>query len=162
MTSCTNYTTTASPLGELLLAGDGRGVRLLRMLDSTPAPPPGDWVRDPRPFADALAQLREYFDGRRTSFDLPLDPHGHAFDLRVWDALREIPYGATISYGELARRIGHPDGARAVGAANGRNPIPVIVPCHRVIGADGRLVGYGGGLERKRRLLELEAGVLSF
>jgi methylated-DNA-[protein]-cysteine S-methyltransferase len=106
-------------------------------------------------------QLREYFEGRRRSFDVPLEPTGSSFELAVWTALREIPYGETVSYGELAARIGRPEAARAVGVANARNPIAVIVPCHRVIGADGSLTGYGGGLERKRLLLDLEAGVLA-
>ena len=107
------------------------------------------------------AQIREYFEGGRRTFDIPLRPSGSAFSMRVWQALREIPYGRTISYGELARRVGEPDAARAVGAANGANPIVIIVPCHRVIGADGTLVGFGGGLDRKRTLLDLEAGRLS-
>jgi methylated-DNA-[protein]-cysteine S-methyltransferase len=103
-------------------------------------------------------QLREYFDGRRRTFDLPLYLSGPSFYRRVWTALTGIPYGETISYGELAKNVGDPEGARAVGAANGANPVAIIVPCHRVIGADGRLVGYGGGLKRKRILLDLEAG----
>jgi methylated-DNA-[protein]-cysteine S-methyltransferase len=105
----------------------------------------------------AAAQLREYFAGERTAFDLPLRPLGNAFEQRVWDELLRIPYGETASYGEIARRIGYPDAARAVGRANARNPIPIVVPCHRVIGSDGSLTGYGGGLERKRALLALEA-----
>ncbi len=111
---------------------------------------------------DALRrQIAEYFAGRRRAFDLPLTLDGPAFHRAVWAQLCEIPYGETISYGELARRVGEPDAARAVGAANGANPIAIIVPCHRVIGADGRLVGYGGGLKRKQMLLDLEAGRLS-
>ncbi|HYM67200.1 MAG TPA: methylated-DNA--[protein]-cysteine S-methyltransferase, partial [Patescibacteria group bacterium] len=102
-------------------------------------------------------QLGEYFAGRRTDFDVPLEMEGTPFQLRVWEALREIGYGETISYGELARRIGNPSASRAVGMANGCNPIAVIVPCHRVIGANGTLTGYGGGVERKRLLLDLEA-----
>ena len=112
------------------------------------------------PFGDALVQLGEYFAGGRTHFDLPLAPSGSPFQLRVWNALREIPYGQTASYGEIARKVGVPSAPRAVGAANGLNPIGIIVPCHRVIGSDGSLTGYGGGLERKRLLLDLEAGVL--
>jgi methylated-DNA-[protein]-cysteine S-methyltransferase len=104
-------------------------------------------------------QLGEYFAGERTDFDLRLAASGNAFERRVWRALEEIPYGETVSYGEVARRIGRPDGARAVGLANGRNPISIVVPCHRVIGANGSLTGYGGGIERKRFLLDLEAGV---
>ena len=103
-------------------------------------------------------QLEEYFAGERTTFDVPLAPEGAPFEREVWRALEEIPYGETVSYGEIARRVGQPTAARAVGTANGRNPIAVIVPCHRVIGANGSLTGYGGGLERKRLLLELERG----
>jgi len=108
----------------------------------------------------ARRQLDEYFARTRTSFDLPLDAEGTAFERRVWDLLRAIPYGTTTSYGELARRLGEPKEARAVGAANGKNPIPIIVPCHRVIGANGDLTGFGGGLERKRWLLEHEGALL--
>ena len=115
------------------------------------------WEPAPAAFADVSEQLGEYFAGRRTSFDVPLPMDGAPFERRVWRALQEIPYGETVSYGELARRIDQPSAARAVGMANGRNPIAVIVPCHRVIGADGTLTGYGGGLERKRLLLDLEA-----
>jgi methylated-DNA-[protein]-cysteine S-methyltransferase len=109
----------------------------------------------------AVKQLNEYFAGSRHSFDLPLAPSGTEFQLACWRALSEIPYGETRSYGEQARHIGRPDRARAVGAANGANPIAIILPCHRVIGADGSLVGFGGGLETKRRLLDLEAGILT-
>ncbi|ONH24646.1 methylated-DNA--[protein]-cysteine S-methyltransferase [Pseudofrankia asymbiotica] len=112
---------------------------------------------DPTAFGDVIAQLRAYFDGTLTDFDLPLAPRGSVFQRIVWTALREIPYGRTISYGELADRIGRPAAARAVGLANGRNPISIIVPCHRVIGSTGDLTGYGGGLDRKRHLLALEA-----
>jgi methylated-DNA-[protein]-cysteine S-methyltransferase len=105
---------------------------------------------------EAEAQLGAYFDGELTEFDLPLAPHGTGFQLRVWDALMRIPYGTTTTYGAVAEAVGRPDAVRAVGACNGQNPIAVIVPCHRVIGADGSLVGYGGGLDRKRLLLELE------
>jgi methylated-DNA-[protein]-cysteine S-methyltransferase len=106
-------------------------------------------------------QLTEYFDGTRTTFDLRLDAAGSAFERRVWDLLRAIPYGATTSYGELARRLGDPRATRAVGAANGKNPIPIIVPCHRVVGARGELTGFGGGLDRKRWLLEHEGALLT-
>jgi len=116
------------------------------------------------PASDVLArtceQLAEYFAGRRTTFDIPLDPQGTAFQRRVWDALRAIPYGTMLSYGELARRLGDVRATRAVGAANGRNPIPIIVPCHRVVGADGSLTGFGGGLDRKRWLLEHEGALM--
>ena len=107
------------------------------------------------------AQIGEYFEGRRSTFSVPVRLNGPEFYRRVWSALCDIPYGETISYGELARRVGEPDAARAVGAANGANPIVIIVPCHRVIGADGKLVGYGGGLARKRTLLDLESGRVS-
>ena len=119
---------------------------------------------DPRgraaePFKAAAGQLDAYFDGELTRFDLPLAPHGSEFQQRVWAALQEIPYGQTESYGELAERIGSPGGARAVGLANGKNPISIVIPCHRVVGSDGSLTGYGGGLDRKRQLLDLELAV---
>ena len=156
------YSTVDSPIGELLLLGDGRSLHGLYMQEGRTAITvrPG-WVASEEPFAAVRAQLAEYFAGRRSSFEVPLAMTGTAFERRVWSALREIPYGESISYGELARRIGKPTGARAVGLANGRNPISVIVPCHRVIGADGSLTGYGGGVERKRFLLDLEAGALT-
>ena len=118
------------------------------------------WIRDPhvKPIADVARQLQAYFDGDLKQFDLPIDPQGTPFQQLVWKELCNIPYGITISYGELAARIGNPKGSRAVGLANGRNPISIIVPCHRVIGANGKLVGYGGGLDRKIWLLELEQG----
>jgi methylated-DNA-[protein]-cysteine S-methyltransferase len=117
-----------------------------------------DWVEDRNsgPLPEAIRQLGEYFTGQRRKFDLPLRLHGTEFQQRVWNVLREIPYGVTWSYGELARRIDNPNASRAVGLANGRNPISILVPCHRVIGADGSLTGYGGGLERKRWLLAHE------
>jgi methylated-DNA-[protein]-cysteine S-methyltransferase len=155
------YTTLPSPIGELLLAGDDDRLIRLSMQDGPrPLPVPSHWRRDDDGFADVRHQLEEYFDGRRRAFELELELTGTGFDVTVWNALRQIPYGETISYGELAARIGRPDAVRSVGAANGRNPIAVIVPCHRVIGADGSLTGFGGGLPRKRSLLELEAGVL--
>src|SRR5205807_5632410 len=114
------------------------------------------WRADRGAFADVSRQLAEYFAGDRTAFNVPLAAGGTPFQRAVWEGLQDIPYGETVSYGELARRIGRPSAVRAVGLANGRNPIAVIVPCHRVIGADGTLTGYGGGIERKRLLLELE------
>jgi methylated-DNA-[protein]-cysteine S-methyltransferase len=146
-----------SPAGPLtLLAVDGR-LAGLYLSERRYPPAPGLFGEpDLRPFADAASQLAGYFDGTRTSFDLPLALNGTAFQLRVWTALRSVPFGATISYGQLADRIGRPSAARAVGMANGRNPISIIVPCHRVVGFDGSLTGYGGGLERKRYLLALE------
>jgi methylated-DNA-[protein]-cysteine S-methyltransferase len=156
------YTSFDSPIGELLLVGDERQLHGLYMQEGrTALAVRDDWERDDEPFAEAREQLDEYFAGRRTTFDLPLAMTGSAFQRRVWRALQDIPYGETISYGELARRVGEPATPRNVGSANGRNPISVIVPCHRVIGADGSLTGYGGGLERKRILLDLEAGVLA-
>jgi methylated-DNA-[protein]-cysteine S-methyltransferase len=153
------YTTIDSPIGELLLLGDGEHLHGLYMQGGRkPIAIAPAWERAEATFAALTTQLEEYFGGRRETFDVPLRMHGTLFERRVWSALREIPYGETTSYGELASRIGQPTGARAVGLANGRNPVAVIVPCHRVIGADGSLTGYGGGLERKRILLELERG----
>ena len=157
-TMTTIYWTIDSPIGELLHAGDGERLQRLHMQDGRrPGAIGAGWVRDAEPFADLCEQLDQYFAGERREFDVPLDPRGSEFELRVWRALRQIPYGETESYGAVAGRIGHPGQARAVGTANGRNPIAVVIPCHRVIGADGSLTGYGGGLERKRLLLDLEA-----
>jgi methylated-DNA-[protein]-cysteine S-methyltransferase len=154
------YSTLDSPLGGLLLAGDDGILGHLWMLEGRrKVSPRSDWIEDDAAFADARRELGEYFAGERTSFDLPLDMHGHEFERRVWAALREIPYGETVSYGEIAERIGAPGAARAVGLANGRNPVAIIVPCHRVIGANGKLTGFGGGLPMKRALLDLEQGV---
>ena len=147
------YDTIESPLGELLLVGDGRALTGLYM-DGAPGP---GWRRDPAAFRQAADQLRAYFARELREFDLPLAPHGTPFQQEVWAALREIPYGRTVGYAELAAALGRPGAARAVGAANGRNPMSIVVPCHRVIGADGALTGYGGGLRRKRLLLDLEA-----
>ena len=157
----TEYCSIASPIGQLLLAGQGERLSVLDMQDGPRARRriPGGWTQNANAFPAAREQLAEYFAGARRRFELSLEPAGTEFELAVWGALREIPYGETVSYGELAARIGHPDAARAVGVANARNPIAVIIPCHRVIGADGSLTGYGGGLERKRLLLDLEAGV---
>jgi len=157
----TLYTTIDSPIGGLLLAGDGRSLHHLAFRSGRrPTQVSPSWERRDHAFDGVVAQLGEYFDGRRRTFDVPLELAGNAFEQRVWDALREIPYGETVSYGQIAATIGQPGAARAVGLANGRNPVAVIVPCHRVIGADGTLTGYGGGLERKQFLLDLEAGVL--
>lgn len=151
-------TTVASPVGQLTLTASGGHLTGMAMDGQRHAPvaPPGR-QRDDAWFASIAAQLEEYFAGARTSFDVPLELTGTEFQRRVWSALRDIPYGETISYGELARRVGNPAAVRAVGLANGRNPIAIIVPCHRVIGADGSLTGYGGGLERKAWLLDHEA-----
>ncbi len=151
-----------SPIGRLLLVGDGSAVQRVDMQEGRrPVQVDPSWQRERDAVADVAEQLAEYFAGSRRAFDLELALDGNAFERRVWDALVEIPYGETASYGEIARRIGEPGAARAVGLANGRNPIAVIVPCHRVIGADGSLTGYGGGLKRKRFLLDLESGILT-
>ena len=147
-----------SPLGRLLLTGNGEALTRLHMNRQKYAERVGaTWRRDEGQFAGAREQIAAYFAGDLTTFDLSLAPTGSEFQQRVWQALRDIGFGRTESYGALARRIGHPDGARAVGAANGCNPIGIIIHCHRVIGANGSLTGYGGGIERKRRLLEYEA-----
>jgi methylated-DNA-[protein]-cysteine S-methyltransferase len=142
-----------SPIGTLVLAGDGDALAGIDLHGRVPVAA----RRDDAAFAAVRAQLAAYFAGELTAFDLPLAPRGTPFQLRVWNALTAIAYAATISYGELARRIGQPTAARAVGLANGANPLPIVVPCHRVIGADGSLTGFGGGLERKRWLLAHEA-----
>ena len=152
----TLYIQIPSPIGPLLLDGTEHSLQGLHM--SPAAPLPG-WREAREPFTQAIEQLDQYFAGERTEFDLELDMRGTQFQNDVWNALLTIPYGETRSYGEIARQIGRPDRARAVGAANGSNPVSIIVPCHRVIGSDGSLTGYGGGLPRKRFLLDLEAGV---
>ena len=146
-----------SPVGALTLMGGPAGLRALSF--PSRGAPLDEERRDPAALAPVSAQLDEYFAGRRQGFDVPLDLVGTQFQLSVWQALLAIPFGETRSYGDVARTIGRPDRVRAVGAANGRNPIAIIVPCHRVIGSDGSLTGYGGGLHRKRVLLDLEAGV---
>ncbi|MFL6128370.1 MAG: methylated-DNA--[protein]-cysteine S-methyltransferase [Mycobacteriales bacterium] len=152
------WTVVDSPIDPLLLVGDETGLRELCM---APHDPPADAERDDEALAGVAAQLADYFAGRRLAFDLPLAPVGTAFQQKVWLALREIPYGRTTTYGEIATGLGRPTASRAVGLANGRNPLAVIVPCHRVIGADGSLTGFGGGLPRKRWLLEHERAVLA-
>jgi methylated-DNA-[protein]-cysteine S-methyltransferase len=160
--STTFFTTIASPAGPLLLAGNAAALRLIHFRRGRhPFDPRPDWVEDPAPFERPIAQLDAYFAGSLRDFDLPLAPEGTPFQLRVWNALREIPYGETISYGELARRLGNPSASRAVGLANGANPLPIVIPCHRVIGASGKLTGYGGGLPVKEKLLALERSALS-
>ena len=151
-----HYRTIDSPIGPLALAGRGQLLTNLRMVNQTYEPNRTNWVPDDRAFPDAVQQLEAYFAGERTDFDLELSLAGSEFQRRVWQALPTIPYGETRSYGEIAEQIGASGAARAVGLANGRNPIAIIVPCHRVIGASGSLTGYGGGLERKQALLELE------
>jgi methylated-DNA-[protein]-cysteine S-methyltransferase len=143
------------PLGPLTLTGEPGVLR--GMWFPGRSDPLDEKRREPAAFADAVAQLDEYFRGHRTRFELRLELTGTPFQQRVWEALREIPYGTTVSYAELAGTLGRPDRVRAVGGAVGRTPVPIIVPCHRVIGSDGSLTGYGGGLQRKRALLDLEA-----
>jgi methylated-DNA-[protein]-cysteine S-methyltransferase len=157
-----------SPLGELVLTASDTALTCVMFPPqhgSIPGAQP-QWQEDDGHarasaiLGDARAQLGEYFARSRTVFNLPLDPRGTVFQRRVWETLRGIPYGATTSYGELARRLGDPRATRAVGAANGKNPIPIIVPCHRVVGARGDLTGFGGGLDRKRWLLEHEGALM--
>ncbi len=147
-----------TPIGELLLAGDGDGLALIGFPQgSMRRDPEPDWIYNEKPLARACKQLGEYFSGQRKSFDLPLQFDGTEFQVSVLKALQDIPYGETVSYGEIARRIGKPKAVRAVGAANGRNPLPIVLPCHRVIGSTGDLTGFGGGLDTKEALLRLEA-----
>jgi methylated-DNA-[protein]-cysteine S-methyltransferase len=157
------FTRLATPIGELTLAASGTALTAVYFPTSRHGPPPVEragWDDGTHPLlARTRTQLEEYFAGSRTRFDLPLEPAGSAFERRVWDALLAIPFGSTTSYGEIARRLGDPRATRAVGAANGKNPIPIIVPCHRVIGADGDLTGFGGGIERKRWLLAHEGAL---
>lgn len=151
------FTYAPSPIGPLLLAGDGAALRFL-LFSAGPKSrgPASGWVENRKPFSGAIRQLDAYFAGKLTEFDLPLAPDGTPFQQTVWAELRRIPYGETISYGELASRIGNPRASRAVGLANGSNPLAIVIPCHRVIGATGKLTGFGGGLDVKRRLLALE------
>ena len=159
MSETTHYSTMPSPVGELLLLGGEAGLTGVYMQQHLhwDGPRP-HWRRDDQQLRQARAQLRAYFAEEVRTFDLPLALHGTEFQQKVWNELLNIPYGETIHYGELARRIGQPSASRAVGLANGRNPISIIVPCHRVIGANGSLIGYGGGIPRKRWLLDHERG----
>lgn len=161
MTEHRTYTVVDSPVGPLTLAARDGALAGLYMADQRHRPDDsafGDRA-DAEIFVETERQLAEYFAGTRTEFDVPLAMEGSEFQQRVWSALREIPYGETEPYGQLALRIGKPGAARAVGLANGRNPVGIIVPCHRVVGSSGGLTGYGGGLDRKRALLDLERGV---
>jgi methylated-DNA-[protein]-cysteine S-methyltransferase len=145
-------------IGELLLAGEGGALAMIGFpKGSMRREPEADWIFNEKPLADACAQLSEYFAGTRKSFEIPLKLSGTEFQVSVLEALQDIPYGETTSYGAIAKRIGRPKAVRAVGAANGRNPLPIVVPCHRVIGSTGDLTGFGGGLDTKEALLRLEA-----
>jgi methylated-DNA-[protein]-cysteine S-methyltransferase len=154
-----NYCYLESPVGTLLIAGDTQTIRKIYFpRNGKPVKPEPEWTESQRgPIAEAVRQLKQYFAGKRVDFDLPLAPEGTEFQRTVWRRLQEIPYGETISYGELAKRVGNPKASRAVGAANGSNPIPIVIPCHRVIGSNGKLTGFGGGLPTKERLLALES-----
>lgn len=151
-----------SPIGPLLLAGESDTLHLISFpegrMKKSPEP---TWFEDPSAFPDARKQLGEYFAGKLKTFRLKLAPHGTAFQLDVLKALQDIPYGKTLSYGELARKLGRPKSYRAVGAANGRNPLPIVIPCHRVVGSNGSLTGFGGGLSAKKHLLALEKGLVN-
>ena len=147
-----------TPIGELLLAGEARALSMIGFPKGVMRrDPEADWIYNEEPFEDVRRQLAEYFAGERKDFDLPLSLAGTEFQVAVLAALQTIPYGETTSYGAIAKQIGRPKAVRAVGAANGRNPIPIIVPCHRVIGSSGDLTGFGGGLDTKAALLRLEA-----
>jgi methylated-DNA-[protein]-cysteine S-methyltransferase len=156
--AATRFTYLESPVGELLVTADAAGTLTRLLFPGHSRPPRADWTREESPFTALRAQLDAYFAGELEAFDLELTPSGTPFQLQVWNALRAIPYGATASYGEIARAVGQPGAARAVGGANNRNPISIVIPCHRVIGSSGSLTGYGGGLDRKRQLLALESG----
>jgi methylated-DNA-[protein]-cysteine S-methyltransferase len=146
-----------TPIGDLLLAGDEDALSLVGFPEgSMRREPESDWIFSDKPFAAVREQLTAYFAGERKTFDLKLNPVGTEFQLQVLDELQKIPYGITASYGDIAKRIGRPKAVRAVGAANGRNPIPIIIPCHRVIGSTGKLTGFGGGIPTKKALLKLE------
>ena len=155
------YCTINSPVGKLLLAGDGDALKLVSFQDGThPTSINSDWDHDETPFRDAIEQLNAYFAGELKTFTLKLKPEGTEFQQKVWQQLRSIPYGQTTSYGQIARALGNPQASRAVGAANGKNPISIVVPCHRVVGSSGSLVGFGGGLSIKETLLSLECDTL--
>ena len=153
----TYYTKIESPVGPLLLAGDESALsHILFATGKRAAKPDPAWEEDADRLQEPIRQLRAYFAGELEDFNLPLSPVGTDFQRKIWKLLCDIPYGQTISYGELARRAGNPKASRAVGLANGSNPIPIIIPCHRVIGSNGKLTGYGGGLPIKEKLLALE------
>ena len=154
------YTLMESPVGDLLLVGHHQAITRIEFHGGrTRSLPLQDWTETPEPFADAMAQLQSYFAGKLRSFDLPLDPQGTDFQRSAWTALLDIPYGETRSYSDIARAIGRPKAVRAVGAANGQNPISIVIPCHRVVGSNGDLTGFGGGLDVKQQLLTLEGSL---
>ena len=160
--SALTYDVVAAPIGRLIVASDGSAVAGVWMANASPSDDQWERQRGTDPvLAEARRELLAYFDGTLREFRIPLAPNGTEFQRRVWDALREIPFGTTISYAALARRLNNTAALRAVGAANGRNPIPIIIPCHRVIGSDGSLTGFGGGIERKRWLLQHEGALLT-
>ncbi|MEM7018448.1 MAG: methylated-DNA--[protein]-cysteine S-methyltransferase [Pseudomonadota bacterium] len=151
------YTWMDSPIGKLLLAGDENALHLISFTTGKIVhQPKPEWIEDEKPFAEPIKQLKAYFAGKLKDFSLKLAPNGTAFQLEVLEALQKIPYGETVSYGEMAKRVGRPKASRAVGAANGRNPLPIVIPCHRVIGSNGSLTGFGGGLDTKQTLLAHE------
>lgn len=157
------YSHYTSPVGELMLVGDGVSLQAVRFdKGGNSIDPQPDWLRRNAAFLTVKKQLDAYFEGQLRQFTLPLSPQGTEFQLRVWQALQQIPYGNTCSYLDIARSLGDTKATRAVGAANGQNPIPIIIPCHRVIGQDGSLTGFGGGLDRKRYLLALEQENIPF
>ena len=164
MSSTVTYTyLDTGVVGRVLVAWSADGLVAVNLgTELSTCPPKPEWHFDENLHCAATEQLRAYFDGKRKEFDLPLVLDGTPFQEKVWRALAEIPYGRTVSYGQLAKSIGSPKAVRAVGAANGRNPLPIVLPCHRVIGSDGKLHGYAGGLDIKAALLDLERGVQTF
>jgi methylated-DNA-[protein]-cysteine S-methyltransferase len=156
MSNQNQYTIMKTPVGSLLIAENSSGVSAI-IFNADSYSIPESWHRVKNLSSEVMKQLQQYFNGERYEFDLPLAPEGTPFQLDVWRALEKIPYGETISYLDLAKKIGKPAAVRAVGAANGANPLPIVIPCHRVIGHNGKLTGYGGGLEKKQYLLSMES-----
>lgn len=156
MTNQNQYTIMKTPIGSLLIAENSSGVAAI-IFNGDSYSIPESWHRVKNLSSEVMMQLQQYFNGERYEFDLPLAPEGTPFQLDVWRALEKIPYGETVSYLDLAKKIGKPAAVRAVGAANGANPLPIVIPCHRVIGHNGKLIGYGGGLEKKQYLLSMES-----
>lgn len=152
----TRFVVHGSPVGELLLVASSGALQRVVFLESHAAQPEPDWVEDSDAFVPAITQLEEYFCRKRREFQLTLDPIGTQFERAVWQIVAGIPYARTVTYGDIARRLDRPSAARAVGAAVGKNPLPIFIPCHRIIGRNGSLTGFGGGLRNKRWLLEHE------